>query len=141
MTIAAVFFAAFGVAMIWLTDYTFLTIDVLLDSVQFKGYFSIRKIIVRNDEIQGYEIRQKADQLSGFHEELKIVLVNKREIVLSKIAYEDYEKVREVFQSRFQLIGYSELKYGKLIGRLVTIIFIASGLLAGLAGLVKLINW
>ncbi len=105
------------------------------------GYFGIRKVNLDLSEVERYHIHQKVDQLNGLHEEVQLLTRAHRTIILAKIAYEkNYWAIREMCESRFEFLGYKKLKYGELLGKLIPLVFLVSGVLAGPVGILQLIK-
>lgn len=140
MLASAILLGSVGVTMLWFIDHTFLTIEKTTDGINFKGYFSIRKFQLRINEIDGYEIHQKVNQFHGLHEEIQLI-TKKGKLHFPKIAYGNYDELKELFVPELKFLGHKELKYGRLLGRIIPIMFLVSGILAGLVGLLKLLRW
>ena len=140
MLTGAVLFGSVGITMLWFIDYMFLTIEKTEDTLKCKGYFSIRRLHFMINEIDEYEIHQKVDQFHGLHEEIQLIIKKKRKLLFSKIAYGNYDELKDLCEPQFKFLGYKELKYGKLLGKIIPTMFLISGILAGLVGLLKLLK-
>lgn len=140
MLIGSILFGSVGLTMLWFIDYIFITIKISDNSLCCRGYFSIRKFKIKIEEIEGYEVHQKVDQINALHEEIQIITsTEKRRLVFPKIAYRDYDSIK-AFCADLKFLGYKELRHGKLLGKLIPIIFLISGLLTGIVGLIKLLK-
>lgn len=131
-----IMFSTFFILMMWGIDRTHLTINFDEERVSFKGYFGFRSMFIEKTEFRGYSIHQRADQLNGYHEEYQIIHRDGKIIHFPKIAYPDYYQIKELCE-KFDFVEYQELKYGAIIGKVVVVMGIVSGILAALVGLLK----
>lgn len=132
-----------GLLMLWIADYAFMHVSYNMYKVSFRGYFGLRNLEFSYKEIEGYQIHQKADQISGFHEELQLVLPGKnKNLIIPTIAYseENHKEIRRLFEAELPFLGFTELKYGKLIGKVLLIMFALTGVLSSFVGIMKLLN-
>lgn len=139
MLTAAIIFTSLAFTFFWLIDRGYLSISYNEKLMRIKGFFFIKDQVVHHEQIEGYQLREKVDQLNGFHEEIYIVLKNGKGILFPRIAYteDDYSRIRTLFESNLSYLGNTTIKYGRIVGRFLTIIFSLSGILAGLVGLLK----
>lgn len=140
MTIASILFGAAGLSILWLIDYCCLSIRFHHEFLKVHGFFQVRNLTVPISHIEGYEIHEKVDQINGLHGEVQLVIKNRGNLILPKIAYSDYPYVIALCESRFKFLGFKELKYGRLLGRLIAIMFSISGIMAALIALLKLLH-
>lgn len=131
-------FLSIVVSILWAIDYTHLFLTVKNEELRFEGFFHRRKMTLSKGDISGYQIHQKADQYNGFHEEIQLVTKTHGTIIFPRAAYENaYSQVRNFCETNFEFIGYNKLKYGEIIGKVVVVMGVVSGILAALVGLLK----
>lgn len=140
MTIGSILFGSVGLTMLWFIDYFFMTIEMGGDKFKCRGYFLLRKYQLTIDQIKGYEIHQKVDQFNGLHEEFQIITKENNKLLFLRIVYGDYDSVISMCKSELEFLDYKELRHAKLLGRIIPIMFLMSGILAGLVGLLKLLR-
>lgn len=137
------FLSAVGFIMLWIVDYGYMVISYDTKYILFKGYFGLRKLELSFKEIEGYQIHEKVDQVSGFHKELQLVIRDrKKNLVIPTIAYneESHKEIRGFCEAEFPFLGYTEFKYGRLIGKVLLIMFALTGILSSLVGIMKLMK-
>ena len=135
---SALLFTSMTATLVWGLDRSHLTVVSDNESIYLKGFFNFRKIKLGKSQVRGYSIQQKADQYSGFHEEFQITTSDGRKIYFPRIAYSDYSQVAS-FCKGFTFLGHQELRYGKLIGQILTIMGVVSGVLFALVSIIKLL--
>lgn len=131
-----IFSIGVSIYFFWTIDRAYMTIYEYPDYFKFIGYFSIRKMDIKMNEIEGYEIHQRDDRMDGFREEIVLIIKGRENLILHKNAYKDYEEVKLLFTSRFHFISYSQLN--PLIVKLSLVIGVLSGILAAFVGIMKL---
>jgi len=142
MSIASIICLAMVFMMLWMIDYSHMVIHIGEDNLKLIGYFNVRNIDLNKNIIDGYEICQKIDQIEGAHDVYQIVIKNKK-VLIPKVGYsdEEYGKLGHLFNSEFDFLGYKPIKYGEFLKKFLPVMFFISGILAGLVGLLKLLNW
>ncbi len=137
MLLVAIVLLTLVITILWGIDYSHLNISYNDNFLVLKGYFSLRKLCIKIKDIEGYQIHQKADQVNGLHEEIQLITRHNGIIPLPKIAYKNYEDVKIMCENSLPFLGYNNLKYGQLIGKIIKLMFLVSGILAGLVGILK----
>lgn len=140
VSVLSVLFTSFGISFIWLIDISHLCIVRTNNGLKFIGYFHIQNRQLNINDIKGYEIYEKLDELNGEHKEIQLILKdNRKNIILPKIAYKDYDAVLSIIQeSGVEFLGYNKMKYGDLAKRIMPIVYLLSGIFAALVGILKL---
>lgn len=139
MGIGGVCIFVLATIIFFLTDRSHSTIIYNDKSVQLKGFFGVRNKSYLWQDFEGYRLKQKADQASGFHDELQLILKNGKNIPISKVAYkEEYGQVYNMCDSKLKFIEHDKLKYGNTIAWIVRLAFLLSGIMALLVALKKL---
>jgi hypothetical protein len=140
MTVASILFCSVGLVMLWFIDHYFLKVKISETTLTCVGYFSVRRFEIKMEQVSGYEIHQKVDQINGLHEEFQIIFRSRGKLVFFGIAYGEYDQVKAFCAERLNFLGYKPLRYGELLGKIIPVMFLISGILAGLVGLLKLIE-
>ena len=136
------FFIAFIITILWATDCGFMYISYDDDKIIFRGFLGIRRVEYKYEEIEGYQIHQKADQINGFHEEIQVLIPGKKNLIIPRFGYSEqkYNEVQIFVQKRLKFKGRKYLRNGAIIGKAVTIMFALSGSLMVLVALAKYIK-
>lgn len=127
-----------SIGILWAIDYTHLRLTFDTKELKMVGYFGLRKISLRFDENNCYHISQKVDQYNGLHDEFQLVTKSNDNIIFPRAAYESvYSDIRLLCESNFKLLGFNSLRYGEVLGKVIPIMGLVSGILAALVGLMK----
>ncbi|MFP4096792.1 MAG: hypothetical protein ACLFUB_20080 [Cyclobacteriaceae bacterium] len=142
MLTAAVLFCSLAFTFLLMIDRGYLTIHYNVKEIKLEGFFLVKKVDYTYDQIEGYQIQEKVDQLNGFHEEIYLVLRNGKGILFPRIAYtaESYSEIKSLCESELKFLGNTTIKYGRIIGKVMTTMFLLSGIFAALVGLIKLLK-
>jgi hypothetical protein len=135
----ALFLIALVLILLWSIDYYYLYIVLTEKSINLKGYFSIRRIELHHSDIEGFEKREKIDQLNGLHTEIRLITKNRKKIIFSRLAYSDYRSLAGLIEGDFNLIGSKEIKHAKTWAIIMRIVWTLSGLFALLVAVKKII--
>jgi len=139
ITIGSYIFIIFGLSIFWIIDYSHMSISSSSKYLNLKGYFSIRNIEIPFSEVKGYEIQEKLDEWNGHHDEVQLVLFNGEKIVIPRIAYSNYQEVTNILKEcDFEFLGYNPIKYGAIVKKIMPVVFLLSGILAAIVGILKL---
>lgn len=108
-------------------------------TIHFKGFFGLRNESYRWKDFKGYSIKEKADQASGLHDEIRLIFFDKKKIVIPKVAYKhSYNQIYVMCTHNLKFLEHSQLKNGNTKAWVIRIIFMISGIMALLVGLKKL---
>ncbi|HNP19836.1 MAG TPA: hypothetical protein PKL31_15460 [Fulvivirga sp.] len=136
----AILFTTLAITLLWGLDRSHLYIKLQNDLLILRGYFNIRKIELNINEIKGYQTQEKVDKLNGLHKEIQLKLNDGKVIPFPRVAYPNYECVESLCKYNFNFLGNSNIKYGELLGKLLPVMGLVSGILALIVAIMKFIR-
>ena len=123
-----------------MTDRGYLTINFDGLKIKIEGYFSIRHIDLKDDQIKGYELKETVTQTEPLHKQIGLRTKRGRLIIFPKVAYSDYTTIHEIIMRKYDLLEDKPLKNAKFYNKWGPIVGTISGLLALLVGLMKILK-